>query len=67
MEKNSAIGHSWEEVRKELFTPEEIAASDKRVARMSKAIEQRLAREAASRETSGQEVNQRVAVAAQQA
>lgn len=67
MEKNSAIGHSWEEVRKELFTPEEIAASDKRVARMSKAIEQRLAREAARRESSGQEVNQKVAVAAQQA
>lgn len=26
------IGHSWDEVRKELFTPEEEAASDLRVA-----------------------------------
>lgn len=29
---NSAIGRSWDEVQKELFTPEEIAASDLRVA-----------------------------------
>ena len=29
-----AIGRSWDEVRKELFTPEEIAASDLRVAMM---------------------------------
>ncbi|MGN1108493.1 MAG: hypothetical protein ACI4RK_03840 [Oscillospiraceae bacterium] len=29
---NSAIGSSWDEVQKELFTPEEIAASDLRVA-----------------------------------
>lgn len=64
MEKNGAIGHTWEEVRKEFFTPKEIAASDKRVARMSKAIEQRLAREAARRESSGQAVNQNVAVVA---
>ena len=28
----SPIGHSWDEVEKELFTPEEIAASDLRVA-----------------------------------
>ncbi len=32
MNNNSAIGHSWEEVRSELFTPEEIAESDLRVA-----------------------------------
>ena len=29
---NSAIGRNWDEVQKELFTPEEIAASDLRVA-----------------------------------
>ena len=29
---NSAIGQSWEDVRRELFTPEEIAESDLRVA-----------------------------------
>ena len=29
---NPAIGHTWEEVRAELFTPEEIAESDARVA-----------------------------------
>lgn len=29
--KNSAVGDSWEDVRKELFTPEEIAESDLRV------------------------------------
>ena len=29
---NSAIGRSWDEVQKELFTPEEIVASDLRVA-----------------------------------
>lgn len=28
---NSAIGSDWEDVRKELFTPEEIAESDNRV------------------------------------
>ena len=34
MPNNSAIGDSWENVRAELFTPEEIAASDDRVARL---------------------------------
>ena len=29
---NPAIGHTWEEVRAELFAPEEIAESDARVA-----------------------------------
>ena len=31
MMSNSAIGSDWEDVRKELFTPEEIAESDNRV------------------------------------
>ena len=37
----SAAGHSWQEVRKELFTPEEIAASDLRVAIIGELIEAR--------------------------
>ncbi len=56
-----------EEFDREHFTPEEIAASDKRVARMLKKIDERNAREAASRESSGQELSQKIAVAAQQA
>lgn len=32
IKNNSAIGSSWEDVRKELFTPEENAESDLRVA-----------------------------------
>ena len=35
---NSAVGRSWEEVRKELFTPEEIAESNHRVAIIGKKI-----------------------------
>lgn len=35
---NSAVGRSWEEVRKELFTPEEIAESNLRVAIIGKKI-----------------------------
>lgn len=35
---NSAVGRSWEEVRKELFTPEEIADSNRRVAIIGKKI-----------------------------
>ena len=38
---NPAIGHSWEDVQKELFTPEEIAASNLRVEIISKLIEAR--------------------------
>jgi hypothetical protein len=36
MEKvsNKAIGRTWEEVENEIYTPEEIAESDKRVAQM---------------------------------
>lgn len=40
-ENNSAIGSSWEDVRKELFTPEEIAASDLRIALIGELIKAR--------------------------
>ena len=36
---NSAVGRSWEEVRNELFTPEEIAESNLRVAIIGKKIQ----------------------------
>ena len=38
---NSAIGSSWEELEKELFTPEEIAASNLRVALIGEMIKAR--------------------------
>ena len=38
---NPAIGRSWEEVRAEFFTPEEIAESDLRVALMGELIKAR--------------------------
>ena len=38
---NSAIGRSWEEVRAELFTPEEIAESNLRVALIGELIKAR--------------------------
>lgn len=38
---NSAIGHTWDEVQKELFTPEEIAASNLRAAIMVELIKAR--------------------------
>ena len=38
---NSAIGRSWDEVEKEIFTPEEIAQSDLRVAIMGEFIKAR--------------------------
>ena len=41
MKTNSSVGSSWDEVRKELFTPEEIAASDLRVALIGELIEAR--------------------------
>ena len=31
MKENSALGRSWKQARQELFSPEEIAASDARV------------------------------------
>lgn len=41
MKKNSAIGSEWADVEKELFTPEEIAESDLRVALISEIIRAR--------------------------
>lgn len=41
MQTNSAIGQSWEEARKKLFTSEEIAASDLRVALIGELIRAR--------------------------
>ncbi len=38
---NGAVGQSWEEVERELFTPEEIAASDLRVELICALIEAR--------------------------
>lgn len=38
---NSAIGHSWDEIEKDIFTPEEIAESDLRVAFISELIKAR--------------------------
>ena len=38
---DDAIGDDWDELRAELFTPEEIAASDARVAIMSELIKAR--------------------------
>lgn len=39
--ENPAIGRSWEEVREELFTPEEIAESNLRVALIGEIIKAR--------------------------
>lgn len=39
--ENPAIGRSWDEVRAEFFTPEEIAASDLRVALIGELIQAR--------------------------
>lgn len=41
MNRNSAIGHSWEEVKNELFTPEEIAESNLRVSFIEELIKAR--------------------------
>ena len=41
MQNNSAIGESWEEVRSRIFTPEEIAESDLRVAIIGELIRAR--------------------------
>ena len=38
---NSAIGGTWEELQKELFTPEEIAASNLRVSLIGELIKAR--------------------------
>lgn len=39
---NSSIGHSWEEVRSELFTSDEIAESNLRVALIGELIKARI-------------------------
>lgn len=41
MNKNSAIGHSWDEIRRELYTPQEIAESNLRVALIGELIKAR--------------------------
>ena len=41
IKENPAIGRSWDEVRKEIFTPEEIAQSDLRVALIGELIKAR--------------------------
>lgn len=41
MNEYSPIGHSWDEVRNELYTPEEIAESDLRVALIGELIKAR--------------------------
>ncbi|MCD8067057.1 MAG: helix-turn-helix transcriptional regulator [Oscillospiraceae bacterium] len=41
MINNSALGRTWEELEKEIFTPEEIAASDLRVAIIGELIKAR--------------------------
>ena len=38
---NNAVGRTWEELEKEIFTPEEIAASDLRVALINEMIKAR--------------------------
>ena len=40
-EKNSAIGSSWDDLQKTIFTKEEIAASELRVALMLEIIDAR--------------------------
>ena len=40
MEKYPPIGANWDDVRKELFTPEEIEESDRRVAEIGKQIKE---------------------------
>ena len=39
--KNSAVGYEWQDVRKNIFTPEEISASDLRVALIGELIKAR--------------------------
>ncbi len=40
MNKTNAIGSNWKEIRKELFSQEEIRKSNERVVSISKTIEQ---------------------------
>ena len=39
--KNSAVGYEWQDLRKNIFTPEEISASDLRVALIGELIKAR--------------------------
>ena len=39
--KNSAVGYEWQDVRKNIFTPEEISASELRVALIGELIKAR--------------------------
>lgn len=39
--KNSAVGYEWQDVRKNILTPEEISASDLRVALIGELIKAR--------------------------
>ena len=41
MNNNSAIGHEWNDIEKELFSPEEIAESDLRVALIGELVKAR--------------------------
>lgn len=41
MNHNSSVGRTWSEVRKEMFTPEEIAESDLRVALIGEIVKAR--------------------------
>ena len=41
MNKTNAIGSNWKEIRKELFSQEEIHKTDERVATISKIIEEK--------------------------
>lgn len=41
MMKNEVLGYEWQDVRKELFTAEEIAASDLRVALIGELVKAR--------------------------
>ena len=41
MSRNSALGHSWDEVRGEIYTPEEIAKNNLRAALIGEFIKAR--------------------------
>lgn len=49
MVNNKAIGSSWDDVRKEIFTPKEIAESDLKVALAGELIKARKEKESAKR------------------
>ena len=50
MNHSSSIGHSWEEVRQEIFSPEEIVESDLRVALIGEIVKARKERGLSQRE-----------------